>query len=235
MIPMMVALIKQESANEEESTIEKSVEEFVAELTGKQTIYQMIRLAEEIEKRGGAARDPLEYKKMYHNLLWERIRDRISNLESGSLSPEEMLVPGSALFLEELRSLGVICYLASGTDEVYVKREADLLGITKYFEGIYGAVDQYKLFSKGIVIRQILKTHAISGHELVIFGDGYVEIQEAKNVGGFAIGVASNEKTKEGLNLWKRERLIKAGADIIVPDFRSHGFLIDHLWNSESD
>ena len=35
-----------------------------------------------------------------------------------------------------------------------------------------------------------------------------------------AIGVASNEDTREGVNEWKRRRLIEAGADLIVPDYR---------------
>ena len=41
------------------------VEEFVGRLTGKQTMYQMIELADQIAKRGGTPLDPLEYKKMY--------------------------------------------------------------------------------------------------------------------------------------------------------------------------
>ncbi|MFM2095759.1 MAG: hypothetical protein RIS70_2883, partial [Planctomycetota bacterium] len=51
-------------------------------------------------------------------------------------------------------------------------------------------------------------------------GDGYVEIEEVKRVGGFALGVASNEDTREGINDWKRRRLIEAGADVIVGDYR---------------
>ena len=235
MIPMMTELIMKEAADEEKSTISQCVEEFVTELTGKQTIYQMIRLVEEIKKRGGIAKDPLEYKRMYHDILWRKIEDRILGLENGQLNPEDMLVPGCIQILEELHSLNVICYLASGTDETYVKREAGILGLSNYFEKLYGAIDQYQSYSKEIVINQILHKHAISGCEFVVFGDGYVEIQEAKKVGGIAIGVASNEKTRTGLNLWKRGRLIKAGADIIVPDFRCHKLLIEYLWNFEEN
>ena len=56
------------------------VEEFVGRLTGKQTMYQMIALAEEIEKRGGTPLDPLEYKNQYLALLNDQIRDTISEL-----------------------------------------------------------------------------------------------------------------------------------------------------------
>jgi len=50
-------------------------------------------------------------------------------------------------------------------------------------------------------------------------GDGFVEIEELKKVGGLAIGVASNEETRTGVNDWKRNRLIRAGADIIIGDY----------------
>jgi len=46
-----------------------------------------------------------------------------------------------------------------------------------------------------------------------------VEIRETHKRGGITIGVASNEIKRYGLNLTKRTRLIKAGADIVVPDF----------------
>ena len=42
-------------------------------LTGRQTIYQMIQLAEEVRRRGGQPLDPLAYKHRYHDLLMRRI------------------------------------------------------------------------------------------------------------------------------------------------------------------
>ena len=35
----------------------------------------MIQLAEEIRKRGGQPLEPLDYKRMYLDRLWERIKD----------------------------------------------------------------------------------------------------------------------------------------------------------------
>jgi hypothetical protein len=43
------------------------------------------------------------------------------------------------------------------------------------------------------------------------------------------VGVASNELRRYGLNQSKRTRLIKAGADIIVPDFSQADRLLDLL------
>ena len=45
----------------------------------------------------------------------------------------------------------------------------------------------------------------------------------------FVWGVATNEETREGINEWKRNRLIQAGADIIVGDFREADKLLEIL------
>ena len=71
-------------------------------------------------------------------------------------------------------------------------------GITKFFKGIYGALDNYKDYSKKMVIDRIIKENRLEGNELVAFGDGYVEIEDSKSVGGIAIGVACNEATRQG-------------------------------------
>jgi phosphoglycolate phosphatase len=44
--------------------------------------------------------------------------------------------------------------------------------------------------------------------------------------------VASDEAGRSGLpDQWKRDRLIGAGADLVVPDYRHHEQLLDYLWN----
>ena len=93
MIPMMVEILMDLKTGEREEDLRAIVEEFVGRLTGKQTMYQMIALAEEIEKRGGKPLDPLEYKNQYLALLNDRIHDTIVELRAGRCSPEE--VPGA--------------------------------------------------------------------------------------------------------------------------------------------
>jgi len=136
--------------------------------------------------------------------------------------------------LQALKARNVKCYLASGTDEKYVLDEAQLLRLTPYFEGIYGAQDDYIRFSKRMVIQRIIQENKLSGPEFVGFGDGFVEIEDTKSVNGTAVGVASNEQTREGIDEWKRERLIQAGADLIIPDFRCSDELIKILFPKES-
>src|SRR6202020_1826880 len=103
------------------------VRNFVMELNGKQTIYQMIRLADEITARGGTPRDPLAYKERYHELLMLRIAKRRESLENGTIKPAAMLVPHAYEALAALKERGVELYLASGTDENYVREEAEIL------------------------------------------------------------------------------------------------------------
>jgi phosphoglycolate phosphatase len=220
MVPMMVEILADLKTGESEEQLRTLVEEFVWRLTGKETIYQMIAFAEAVEARGGRALEPLAYKKMYLDLLWQKIERRVEALRHGHADPEEFLVPGSRALLERLRDRGLTMYLASGTDEIYMKEEARLLGVEKYFDGgVYGALDDYKSFSKAILIQRILETAEFQGDQFLGFGDGYVEIEEVKNVGGVAVGVASEEPACSRVDEWKRLRLIGVGADYIVPNY----------------
>ena len=200
-------------------------------LNGRQTIYQMIQLAEEVRRRGGRPLDPLAYKHRYHDLLMQRITGRLDDLRAGRTTPELWTVPGSHALLDELRRRGVALYLASGTDLKFVREESDLLQLTAYFDGhVYGAVDDYKNFSKQMVIERILSEHKLGGHELLGFGDGFVEIEGIKRVGGVAVAVASDEVRREGIDIWKRDRLLRAGADMVIPDYRRHQELLRYLF-----
>ena len=69
----------------------------------------------------------------------------------------------------------------------------------------------------------------IKGEDLLVFGDVFVEIENIRQVGGYAVGVATNEVEKKGVNAWKRNRLLEAGADIIIPDFSDPERLIRFL------
>src|SRR6266478_4419652 len=220
MIPMMVEILLDLNTGEREEDLRAIVEEFVGRLTGKQTMYQMIALAEEIEKRGGTPLDPLEYKNQYLALLNDRIRDALSELREERCPPEKYLVPGARALLESLQQRGLKMYLASGTDHVYMREEARLLDVARYFDGgVYGALDDYKSFSKKILIQRILSTTDVHGAEILGFGDGYVEIEEVKQVGGVTVGVATTEPECMVVDDWKRQRLIGVGADFIIPNY----------------
>jgi phosphoglycolate phosphatase-like HAD superfamily hydrolase len=232
MVPMMVEELLATGTAESPEQLRRHCHDFVMALNGKQTIYQMIRLADEVRARGGAPREPADYKKEYHARLMERIDGRREALRNGSARPQDHLVPGALEMLSALRGLGLPLYLASGTDGRYVAEEAELLGLTRFFGShVYGAIDDYRRFSKKMVIEQILRENDVEGRTLLAFGDGYVEIENVKAAGGTAVAVASDEAGRSGRpDAWKRDRLIGVGADVVIPDFRDAGALVEYLF-----
>jgi phosphoglycolate phosphatase len=229
---LMVEVLAATGTGESEEELTAVARDFVTELTGKQTVYQMIRLAEEVRRRGGEPREPVWYKERYHARLMERIRARREALRSGAAKPEDHLVPGALGVLGALRDRGLPMYLASGTDRTYVLEEAALLGLTPYFgDRVYGAIDDYTRYSKQMVIERILRENSVDGSSLLGFGDGYVEIMNIKAAGGVAVAVASDESGRAGRpDPWKRDRLIGVGADIVVPDYRDGDALLGYLF-----
>ncbi|MGH9661893.1 MAG: HAD family hydrolase, partial [Bryobacteraceae bacterium] len=194
------------------------------------TMYQMIELAQHVEARGGVPLDPLEYKRRYLALLNEKIKDRLAELREELVPPEKYLVPGTGALLEALTRRGLTMYLASGTDQIYMREEARLLGVDRYFDGrVYGALDDYKAFSKKILIERVIASAEARGDEFLGFGDGYVEIENIKAVGGVAVGVATAEPECATVDPWKRKRLAGVGADFIVPNFLCTGELLGAL------
>ncbi|MCS7223995.1 MAG: HAD hydrolase-like protein [Armatimonadetes bacterium] len=230
MVQMMVEILAELNSGETEEELRRFVRDYVDRLTGKQTIYQMIRLAEEVAKRGGTPKDVLEYKRIYHQRLWQVIQDRVEGVKSGRIAPDEKLTPGARPFLTLLKEQGVRLYLASGTDQPFVEEEARALQIDHFFDGgIYGARDRWQEFDKDILIKNILTEAHLEGPELVAFGDGFVEIEETKKAGGVAIGVAVNEFAVGQWDHWKVRRLTQAGADLLIPDFSEYEALIQIL------
>ena len=202
--------------------IDAEVLEYIDHSTGILTIHQMEWLAQAV-RRYGLAKDPLtaaQYKAIYLDRLMVRIRDRIDAVRQGRTRPEEIMLAGAADFVEGLWSRGVILYLASGTDHQDMVNEATVLGMVRYFTGgVYGALDQSESNGKERVIQCILNDHHLAGDELLVVGDGPVEIREAKARGAISLGVASDEIARSGWNQHKVQRLAKAGVDLIVPDF----------------
>ena len=229
MVPLFVEMLPRRPG-ESDAQLQQLMLDDIMRLNGKQTIYQMIQLAERIQERGGQPKEPLWYKHEYLRRLDDRIRSRTEGLRSGKLRSDDLLVHGARAILENLHRRGLPLYLASGTDEKFVKQEAAWLDLSHYFgQHIYGAQDDYKQFSKKMIIDRILRENNISGAQLLSFGDGYVEIQNTKEVGGLAVAVASDEANNGSgrMDEWKRQRLLGVGADVVIPDFRDGAVLLE--------
>jgi phosphoglycolate phosphatase-like HAD superfamily hydrolase len=138
---------------------------------------------------------------------------------------------GAVDFLYALKEKGVRIYLASGTDKADVINEAESLGYAAIFDGgIYGSVGDISKYSKKMVLEDIIRENNLKGSEMLVIGDGPVEIKECRKVNGIAIGIASDEVRRYGLNQEKRSRLIKSGAQIIISDFSQTQELVDLIF-----
>ena len=235
MVPMFVEALPR-LPGETDEQVEQLVLDDIMRLNGKQTIYQMIQLAERIEERGGQAREPLWYKHEYLRRLERTSAPAPPGSRAARSRPISFLVHGARPLLKHLRDRGLHLYLASGTDLSAVKREAALLDITSDFgPNIYGALDDYKQFSKKMIIDRILHEHGITGRQLLSFGDGYVEIENTKQVGGLAVAVASDEAHNGSgrVDEWKRRRCWESAPMPSSPIFvtPSHSSII--CWAAE--
>jgi phosphoglycolate phosphatase-like HAD superfamily hydrolase len=214
------------------------VRSFIDRSTGILTIHQMGWLVEAVQRFNLTqdVRTAKEYKQVYLKALMVSVSKRLERLESGQAIPDEYLIAGSAEFLRGLAERGVELYVASGSDHPDVVREARALGIAEYFTGgIFGALDSSEANGKDRIIQRILNEHGLAGKELLVVGDGPVEIVEAQARGAISLGVASDEIIHCGWNRHKIERLARAGADLLVADFLQADSLVKKFVSVPSD
>lgn len=200
--------------------VEPIVRAYIEKETGRPMIALGEHLAEEVTKRGGTPRRPIEYKEQYDVELDKLVASKFAGLETGEKSVDDIVLPGLIRFLEILKANGLKLCLASGTDQGRLSSECERLGLTRYFDlGIFGAREDGTPCEKNDVVQKILSENGWTGDDLVGFGDGGFDMRAVKEVGGYAVGVASNEKERQGVSEHKRDFLLEAGADAIVPDF----------------
>lgn len=229
MIPRMVDILVATGTSEPRHELHALVTEFVTRLTGQPTMLQMEALADEVARRGQPRPDPQVHFAEYLELLLAQTARRIEAVKSGQASTDDMLVPGSRALVERLARRGLLLAISSGTDLVHVRSEAVILGLDPFFgPRIHGPVNNDATFSKQRVLEQLIAERGLRGSEIACIGDGPAEMLAARGVGALAIGVASDEVERSGrVNPLKREHLLRAGAEVIVPDFaRLHELLL---------
>ena len=215
--------------------VEERVKEYIDKTTGIQTLVQMKGLVDIVREFGFVPEkdilDEFGYKKIYNRDLLEMVRVRERKYANGELSLEDLTIKNAVPFLKKLYDAGVQLYLASGSDEEDVKEEARIMGYDTLFEGrIYGSVGDVAIEAKRIVLNRILEQIGKDAStQIITFGDGPVEIRETRKRGGLTVGMATNELRRYELNPSKRTRLIKAGADIVIPDFSQYTKLLNLL------
>jgi len=215
--------------------VKKRIVDYIEQSTGVQTIIQMEMLVNLVKEfkfiPEGDVLDRFGYKSIFISRLLQIVNDRMNIIEDDSSNINRFRIKGAQVFLEELNNRGIKLYLASGTDVNDVIKEATFLGYADLFEGgIYGSLDDINKYSKKLLIESIIKENNLKENEFAVIGDGPVEIREGKKKNGIAVGVASNEAKGIGLDTGKRIRLIRAGADIIIPDYRQSSLLLEFLF-----
>lgn len=201
-------------------------------LNGKPSIHQMERFHEFAATFGVAAPAPQTLLELYTAKLRERIKQRTAGLSRHGSVDALFVVAGAFPLLAALEARGLRLIILSGTADPEVKEEAALLRLAPFFrEHIYGSTHGSG-FSKRGVIDRLMNEEGISGSNLLAFGDGPVEIECIKAVGGIAVGVASDEQTN-GSGLMdpdKHECLSRAGADAIIPDYRNLPWILERFF-----
>lgn len=227
--PLMIEMINGEGPADE--NIVREVEAYIDESTGIQTIFQMQWLADTVKRYGKNPEvlNPWQYKAEYNRRLMKMVENRVRALEEGKEQPENYIICGSKEFLNGLKACSVKLYLASGTDHPDVVREARALGLADYFEDIAGAPLGQISCSKEAVLRRLAKERGLLGEQLLVVGDGKVEIGLGREFGAITLGAATDEIRRTGVNEIKRKRLIKAGAHAITGDFLCYEEILSWL------
>lgn len=226
MIPLMLEMISGDQPVT--SQMEAGVIDFVDESTGIMCIKQMRWLAETVQ-RYGLNPNPLtaaKYKQLYNERLMVRVTERIAQMNGNQ---DTLMIEGARPLLQGLVDRDVILFLASGTDHEFVLQETAVLGVDHFFSGIYGAIDDDETHSKAYIIANIIKEHDLHGAELLVVGDGLVEIRQGCANDAITLGIAADEAQRMGLDPRKRQRLLDAGADLIVTDFSQYEALLNLL------
>lgn len=215
-------------ADHDEAALRAWTVEPIFGLAGQPTVVQMQWLADEVRRRGGAALGAEAYKADYLARLKTRVH-HMADLRAGRVPASQLRVPGALEFVSALVARQIPCFIASGTDEDSVRGEAAALGFGALITEIRGARDD-SLDAKQVLIDRLTAAHRLLPGELAIFGDGRREMECARAAGGLAVGVASNEVERRGVNDHKRALLMAAGADAIIPDFSQPAALMAYLF-----
>jgi phosphoglycolate phosphatase len=220
---------------ESEGELQERLLTDILSLNGRPTIYQMQRCAELARERGGTAPDPEMLLGEYQRRLEAAIEERTRGITTGACRRDDFIVHGGRAMVELLAGRGMTMVILSGTVEPSVRQEAALLDLTRYFgEHIYGSRVDLAQWSKGEVLDRLIREEGLEGEHLLSFGDGPVEMQLTRKIGGIAIGVASDEEHNGSgkIDPHKRQQLLTAGADILIADYRDAVPLLELVFDN---
>jgi phosphoglycolate phosphatase-like HAD superfamily hydrolase len=231
MIPPMVETLAALGTGESRDVLTALVSDFVTRLTGQPTMLQMEALCDEVARRDWPRPNPQAHLDEYLEQLLAQTAERVNAVKSGTRPADDLMVPGSRPLVERLARRGLMLVISSGTELAHVREETAVLGLDPFFgPRIFGPIENDRTFSKQRVLETLIAERGLCGSEIACIGDGPAEILAAKAVGALAIGVASDEIERSGhINALKRDHLLRAGADVIVADYRDIDGILDLL------
>ncbi|PIQ86746.1 MAG: hypothetical protein COV73_04255, partial [Candidatus Omnitrophica bacterium CG11_big_fil_rev_8_21_14_0_20_43_6] len=137
-------------------------------------------------------------------------------IENKGLATTKFLIPGIAKFMQIIQEKGIIQTVVTGAKAESRSRTAQAVGVAKYLKALYGDGQ------KDIKIKDAFSEWGFATSQAALIGDGVVDIVAALKAGVLAIGIAFNSE--------HRQRLINAGADIIINgDYRNCKELLEAL------
>jgi phosphoglycolate phosphatase-like HAD superfamily hydrolase len=210
-------------ADESESEVRQELVAEILSTNGQPSIVQMEKFVQRAHTRQAKVPTPRELLQQYQDRLDQMIAQRSESVSRKQAHADEFVVWGARAMLDLLQERGLQLTVLSGTLESRVKEEAELLDLSRYFGGrIYGSPVAPGGFSKRAVLDKIMADGRLRGEQLICFGDGPVEIFHARELGGLAVAVASDENHNGSgqMDPLKRSQLLEAGAHVIVADYR---------------
>ncbi|MDC0144536.1 HAD family hydrolase [Verrucomicrobia bacterium] len=195
---------------------------------GRPTPLFTNEMAAQIRQRGGQA-DANELLESFLQPLNANAQERYAQLRNGTATTDDFIVHGGRALLELLTARGLHIIILSGNPHDQITAEAEMLGLTGFCNGhVYGHTDANN-FTKQAVIEKLMAEESFTGEEFIMFGDGAAEIEAARNLGGLAIAVCSDEnKNGSGrVDENKRAVLLETGANAVIADYRDSNTLLN--------
>ncbi len=125
-----------------------------------------------------------------------------------------LTVTGLGEFLDLAETLNISKAVATSASKVRANRMLSQHGLTGRFVAVVTADDVPKGKSDPTIFLQAAKELQVSPPDVLVLEDAVPAIRVAKEIGMRCIGIARGTRTS---------RLLEAGADLVVPDFRPLG------------
>ncbi len=131
-------------------------------------------------------------------------------------------IEGLESFLEDLAHSRVRCGVASSGSGSRVNFLLDRLNLKKHFQTVVTGDDVERGKPDPAIFLRAAKDLRLSAPELIVFEDAQSGVKAARSAGMACIGIAEPDRAST---------LVDAGADFVVPDFRSlsHSMLQEML------